>query len=194
MLRKPPGKYSFIPAIFVFYLLAGNSPAAAGEHKLKPDEQKVVDYLVKDWGQDYSVTSVDVAMRALRLPPSDETRYHIGSYIKQHPELHEVLRNWGWVTVVLTPDEKLTARDLINAQHEGKPAPSLDEIAGAVALSQEQTKRGLAMLERYEIIRRDASRGGAGYAVLPHYINWEPRLDFLFHQVTLASGRQFNTN
>jgi len=194
MPRKPAGKLFFITAIFAFSLLAGNSPAAAGGHKLKRDEKKVLDYLVKDWGQDYSVTSVDLAMRAVGLPPSDDIRYHIGSYIKQHPELHEVLRNWGWVTVVLTPDEKLIARHLINAQRDGKPAPSLAEIAGAVSLDQEQIKRGLAMLERYEIIRRDPSRGGAGYAVLPHYINWEPRLDFLFHQVTLAGGRQFNTN
>jgi hypothetical protein len=194
MPRKPAGKFFFITAIVAFSLIVGKSPAAAGGHKLKRVEQKVVDYLVKDWGQDYSVTSVDLAMRAVGLPPSDETRYHIGNYIKEHPELHEVLRNWGWVTVVLTPDEKLIARDLINAQRDGKPAPGVDEIASSAALDQEQTKRGLAMLERYEIIRRDPSRRGAGYAVLPHYMNWEPRLDFLFHQVTLASGRQFNTN
>src|SRR5215470_2169692 len=140
MLRKPLGKYFLIPAIFAFSLLVGNSLAAAGGHKLKRDEKKVVDYLVKDWGQDYSVTSVDVAMRAVGLPASDETRYHIGSYVKQHPELHEMLRNWGWVTVVLTPDEKLIARDLINAQRDGRPAPSLDEIAASMAVDREQIK------------------------------------------------------
>jgi hypothetical protein len=153
-----------------------------------------VEYLVKDWGRDYGVTSVNLAMRAVGLPPSDRTRYHVGSYIKERPELHEVLRNWGWVTVVLTPDEKLIARALINAERDGKSEPSLHEIATAVALNEEQTKRGLAMLARYEIIARDPKRGGAGYAVSPRYLKWEPRLDFVFHQVTLASGRQFNTN
>ena len=194
MPRKTVGKFLFIAAIVALYLLVGNSKAAAAERKLSAEERRLLDYLVKDWGQDYSVTSVDIAMRTVGLPPSDEMRYHIGSYIKQHPELHGVLRSWGWVTVVLTPDEKLMARALINAEREGRPAPGLNEIASAVALNVEQTKRGLAMLERYEIIRRDPSRGGAGYAVLPHYIKWEPRVDFLFHQVTLASGRQFNTN
>jgi hypothetical protein len=193
MSRKRAAEF-LIPVIVAFSVLVGQSPAVASSNKLKPGEQKVVDYLVSEWGQDYSVTSVDLAMHAVGLPPSDETRYHIGSYIKQHPELHEVLRNWGWVTVVLTPDEKLIARDLINAQRDGRPAPGPAEIASAVDLNQEQTERGLAMLERYEIIRRDPSRGGVAYAVMPHYINWEPRLDFLFHQVTLASGRQFNTN
>ncbi len=49
------------------------------------------------------------------------------------------------------------------------------------------------MLERYEIVHRAASKG-AGYKVVPRYIKWEPRLDFIFHKVSLDSGRQFNTN
>src|SRR5215471_1332137 len=98
------------------FLLAGLGLAADGKGQLKPEEKKVIDYLVSDWGEDYSVTSVDIAMEALKVKPSDETRFRIGSYIKAHPELHEVIRRWGWVTLALTPDEKLTARSLINAE------------------------------------------------------------------------------
>jgi len=29
---------------------------------------------------------------------------------------------------------------------------------------------------------------------MPHYIKWEPRLDFVFHKISLDSGRQFNVN
>src|SRR5207237_9751810 len=93
---------------------------------------KVIDYLVKDWGEDYSVTSVDIAMNALKVAPSDETRFRIGNYIKAHPELHEVIRRWGWVTLVLTPDEKLIARGLINAERESKPMPAGSEFEKAV--------------------------------------------------------------
>jgi hypothetical protein len=50
------------------------------------------------------------------------------------------------------------------------------------------------MLGRYEIIKADPSVGGAGFRVESRYVKWEPRLDFLFHTVTLASGRKFNTN
>jgi hypothetical protein len=186
-------KFLLLVVISFLFLLTGKSRAAAEQSKLKPEEQKVVDYLVKDWGADYSITSVDIAMRATGLPSSDDTRYRIGSYIKAHPELHEALRNWGWVTVALTPDEKLIARALIDSER-GRNAPPSAEIAKAVAISEDQTKLGLAMLERYEIIRRDSAIGGAGYKVAPHYLTWEPRLDFIFHTVTLASGRQFNTN
>src|SRR2546430_1186408 len=136
-------------------LFASGSRAAGNQGQLNPQEQKVIDYLVKDWGQDSSVTSVDIAMDALKVERSDETRFRIGSYIKTHPELHEVIRRWGWVTLVLTPDEKLIARALINAQRDNKPVPSLSELAKAVNIKEPDVKRGLAMLERYEILKRD---------------------------------------
>jgi hypothetical protein len=160
---------------------------------LNAQEKKVIEYLVADWGEDYSVTSVDIAMAALKVKPSDETRFRVGSHIKARPELHEIIRRWGWVTLVLTPDEKLIARSLINAQRDGKPEPTVAEIAKAVGITAEQTDRGLAMLERYEIVRH-ATGKGASYKVAPRYIKWEPRLDFLFHRVSLDTGRQFNTN
>jgi hypothetical protein len=161
---------------------------------LTAQEKKVVDFLVNDWGNDYSVTSVDIAMDAVGVKQSEETRFRIGNHIKEHPELHEVIRRWGWVTLVLTPDEKLIARTLINAERDGKPSPNISEIAQAVAINEDQTTRGLAMLERYEIIKRDQAAGGARYKVVPRYFKWEPRLDFLFHIVTLGRGRRFNTN
>lgn len=176
-------------------LLFGKSARATDEQvRLNTQEQKVIDYLVSDWGQDFSVTSVDIAMAALKVEQSDETRFRIGSHIKAHPELHEVIRRWGWVTLVLTPDEKLIARALINADRDGKPTPSTPELAKAVGVSEAQVKRGLSMLERYEILKKDSSASNVSYRVMPHYIKWEPRLDFVFHRVSLDSGRQFNTN
>ena len=47
-------------------------------------------------------------------------------------ELHVIIRRWGWETLVLTPDEKLIARTIINAAREQKPAQALAEIAKAV--------------------------------------------------------------
>jgi hypothetical protein len=50
------------------------------------------------------------------------------------------------------------------------------------------------MLERYEILTKGAKAGGTSYRVMPRYIKWEPRLDFVFHNVSLVSGRQFSVN
>jgi hypothetical protein len=186
----------FLSASVVLLVSASQATAQQKSGKSAPlnaQEKKVIEYLVADWGEDYSVTSVDIAMAALKMKPSDETRLRIGSHIKARPELHEIIRRWGWVTLVLTPDEKLIARSLINAERDGKPEPTLAEIAKAVGITAEQTDRGLAMLERYEIVHR-ATGKGASYKVAPRYIKWEPRLDFIFHRVSLDSGRQFNTN
>jgi hypothetical protein len=175
-------------------LCAGNAWAQGNQPQLSAQDEKVVDYLVKDWGEDYSVTTVDQAMKALKVESSEETRFQIGSYIKSHPELHEVIRRWGWVTLVLTPDEKLIARALINAQRDGKPTPTLSDLAKAVALKEPDVKRGIAMLARYEILTKESSTTGTGYTVAARYLKWEPRLDFVFHNITLESGRQFSVN
>jgi len=163
--------------------------AATSETELSPQEKKVIEHLLGVWGKDNSVTSVDQAMEAVGLRPSDETRFRLGQHIKQHPELHLVIRQWGWETLVLTPNEKLIARAIINAARDQKPAPVLAEIAKALAVSQSDVERGLVMLERYQILKRDESAGGAGYAVAaPHYLNWHPRLDFIFHRMAISSG------
>src|SRR5205807_7801583 len=128
--------------VIALLLFANSVSAANNQAQLSAQEQKVIDYLVKDWGEDYSVTSVDIAMNAVKVAPSDETRFRIGNYIKSHPVLHEVIRRWGWVTLVLTPDEKLIARALINAQRDGKPAPSLPKLAKAVGVGEPDVKRG----------------------------------------------------
>src|SRR5438128_12468148 len=106
-------------------------------------------------------------MNALKVAPSDETRFRIGNYIKTHPELHEIIRRWGWVTLVLTPDEKLIARALINTERDNKPSPSVSELATAVGIAEPDVKRGLAMLERYEILKKDSKPGGMGFTVVP---------------------------
>ena len=162
---------------------------------LKADERKVVEYLLKDWGVDYSLTSVDIAIEALGLRQSDELRFRVGKYIKNHPELHAVIRQWGWQTVVLNPGEKLVARAIINSERDKQPPPSRAELAKEVGISDKETEGAVKMLARYGILKRNKSVGGIGFvASESRYINWQPWLDFQFHRVSLASGRIFNVN
>ncbi|MGH9843527.1 MAG: hypothetical protein ACREEM_32720 [Blastocatellia bacterium] len=172
-----------------------STQATASDVELSPQEKKVIEYLQGVWGKDHSITSVDQAMAVVGLRASDETRFRTGQYIKQHPELHVIIRRWGWETLVLTPDEKLIARTIINAAREQQPAPTLAAIAKAVDISPQDVKRGLATLERYQILKREEAVGGVGYAVAaPRYLNWHPRLDFGFHRVTVSSGRNTSVN
>jgi hypothetical protein len=172
-----------------------STQATANDVELSPQEKKVIEYLQGVWGKDHSVATVDQAMAIVGVRASDETRFRLGQYIKQNPELHVIIRRWGWETLVLTPDEKLIARAIINAARDQKPTPTLATIAQAVDLSQNDVKRGLAMLEQYQILKRDEAAGGAGYSVTaPRYLNWHPRLDFVFHRMTVSSGRNTSVN
>jgi len=72
-----------------------STQAVASDVELNPQEKKAIEYLQGVWGKDNSVTSVDQALAVVRLRSSDETRFRIGQYIKQYPELHVVIRRWG---------------------------------------------------------------------------------------------------
>lgn len=172
-----------------------SNQATASNAELSPQEKKVIEYLQGVWGKDHSVATVDQAMAIVGVRASDETRFRIGQHIKQNPELHVIIRRWGWETLVLTPDEKLIARAISNAAREQQPMPTLAQIAKAVDVSQNDVKRGLAMLERYQILKRDEAAGGAGYTLAAaRYVNWQPRLDFVFHRMTVSSGRNTSVN
>ena len=53
-------KHWLLLAVSGLLIFAGSTKAAE-QARLHSQEQKVVDYLVNDWGQDFSVTSVDIA-------------------------------------------------------------------------------------------------------------------------------------
>ena len=106
----------------LFIAQAKTDPVLAG---LNANERKVIEYLLKDWSGEFSVTGIDIAMQAVGLQPSDAMRFRIGNYVKQHPELHEVVRQWGWQTLSLTPNEKLVARAIVNAERDKRPPPSV---------------------------------------------------------------------
>ena len=163
---------------------------------LRPEEQQVLHFLKEDWDLDLSSTSVDLAMDTMGLDSSDaDFRFRIGSYIKSHPELHLAVRTWGWETLVLRADEKLIGRAILMAMRDGKPSPSLADLAVQLGISQDKVRTGLEMMARFEILRREAGSGGSGYVLAnERYQKWESRLDFQFHPVRLSSGRQFNTN
>src|SRR5262245_55838888 len=76
------------PLPFVKAQTGRQSPkATASDAELIAQEKKVIEYLQGVWGKDHSVTAVDQAMEVVGLRSSDETRFRIGQYIKQHPEL-----------------------------------------------------------------------------------------------------------
>ena len=134
-------------------------------------------------------------MNALRLRPSFEMRFRVGNYIKNHPELDEILRTWGWQTVVLSPSEKLVARAIVNAERNKQKVPARAELAKMAGITEKEADEAVRILSRFGILKRNPSAGGVGYtAAESRYVNWQPWLDFQFHRITLSSGRTFCVN
>ena len=180
-------------AVFCALLTVAGAARAA---PLTDKQQRVLDYLVANWGEDTAATSIDLAMKIVGGRYSPEDRYVLAVHIREHPELHRVLRRFGWETVALNPEEKLIARQLSWAERERRPAPTLDQLGRAIGVSSRVIRDGLQMLERLAIVRRDPSARGAGYRMASErYVNWEGlgRIDFMFHRAEVEGLKTLDT-
>ena len=163
---------------------------------LAAKQQKVLNYLLANWGVDTSVAGVDLAMKIVGGNYSSEDRYALAVHIREHPELHRVLRRFGWEAVALNPEEKLITRQLSSAERENRPAPGLGELARALGIPPTRIGDGLNMLERLGIIRRDPAAGGVGYRMAKErYVHWEGlgRIDFMYHRVNVEGLKALDT-
>ncbi len=137
-----------LPAVLL--IGAGTLFAATG---LTTEQQKALDYLTENWGVNMNVSGIDLAMDALGGGYTEEDRYTLGAYIRDHPEIHQIRRRFGWETVALSPSEKRIAVVLSRAEREGQPAPSVEDLTQSLGLPRQQIKARLSMLERFEIIQ-----------------------------------------
>ena len=162
-----------LPAVLL--MGAGTLFAATG---LTTEQQKALDYLTENWGVNMNVSGIDLAMDALGGGYTEEDRYTLGAYIRDHPEVHQVRRRFGWETIALSPSEKRIAVVLSRAEREGQPAPSIGALTESLGLPRQQIEAGLSMLERFEIIRT-APDGGHRMSK-PRYVNWEGGMKITF--------------
>ncbi len=174
-------------------------PALPGTQRPAPltaKQQKVLDYLVANWGKDTAVTGIDLAMRILGGNYTPEDRYALATHIRNHPEIHRVIRVFGWVPMALTPDEKLIARQLSRAEREKQPPPTSVELARSVEVRPNAVSDALEMLERLEIIHPSLGAGGVGYRMAnERYVTWEGmmRIDFMYHRVQIEGQQPLDT-
>lgn len=163
---------------------------------LTVSQKKILDYLLANWGVDTAMTSIDLAMKSVGGKYTDEDRYVLGAYIREHPESSKFVRFFGWETVALNPEEKLIARHLSSAERGKRPAPSLEELAKLVEVSPESIREGLKMLQRFGLIRADSSAGGAGYRMASEdYVHWEGgmKITFTYHRAHIEGVKSLDT-
>lgn len=171
-------------------IAAQTAPAAT----LTDKQQKVLDYMLKDWDQVMRITGVDLAMQNVGGQYSPDDRYAIGLFLRNNPRLHRALRTFGWETVALNPTEKLIARIVSRAEREHQPPPTPEEFAHDLEVSPAEVDGALKMLERFGIMRSDPAVKGLGYRMAEdRYIDWEGamRITFMNHRVQVEGGKPF---
>ncbi len=186
----------FSITLIVVLLAVLSGACAVHTAPLTAKQQQVLDYVKANWGQDTAVTGIDLAMDIVGGTYDVEDRYALGVYLREHPEVHRVIRRFGWETVALTPVEKRIARLLSRAEREHQPPPSVAQLVRSLEVQPGAITDGLRLLERFEIIRREASAGGVGYRMAKsRYVNWEGamRITFMAHRVNVHGVKRLDT-
>ncbi len=185
------------PWLVAALALAG--PASAGTESAEPltaKQQEVLENLQANWGVDLDVSSIAKAMERVGGTYTDDDRYALATYVRDHPELHQVLRRFGWITVALDPTEKVTGLLVSKAERDELPPPGLEEIAAITGTTPEAVASGLEMMERLDLVKRDAEAGELGYRMAKkRYTYWQGafKIDFTAHQVHLHGVKDFET-
>lgn len=158
---------------------------------LSPDEQRVLAFLLEQWGKRFRITTIGQAMAALGLAPRQEMRARLGRYLATNPGLSQSLGRWGPVPFILTEEEKLLARQVVDVFQRAGRYPRAQELAQAVRIAERQAEAGLHTLADLGLIRWQPDRPEA-YSVAEDWRERAGELGFAFHTVTLESGERFN--
>ncbi len=164
---------------------------SAARQTLSLEAQRIVDYLLEDWGKQFRSTSIPLAMSNMALAPSDDLRLEVGRHFRDHPGLHNNVRFWGANNYILTNREKLIAKHLIN-NHPGEgPIPAAKDLAGALGIKGGALEDSLAFLARAGLLE---NTGGEtpGYRLARGYGTWGGPLRYNFHTVTVDGGKPFD--
>jgi hypothetical protein len=118
-------------------------------------------------------------------------RRRLGDFLLAHPELHPALERWGARTFILTEDEKLLGRYLVQHAVDGRGQATRTAAAGAISGLDTEVKRGLALLEHLGLVETRRTGGAIAYVIGPNWTELMGPLAFTFHTVQ-RGGERFN--
>jgi hypothetical protein len=152
----------------------------------------VLAYLRSRWDALFRLTTVAQAMAALDMPADDPGRLRVGDYLLAHPEVHPVVARWGARTFILTEDEKLLGRYLVQRATNGGGQVPAAAATAAINRAPADVARGLAALQHVGLIDCRQDNDTIAYTLVPNWRELVGPLAFTFHTVTLQAGERFN--
>ena len=169
-------------------LSRGKRPAPAD---LSAEGRTVVDYLFKDWKQQFRSTTIPQAMGNLGMKPDDAFRHQIIDYLRANLDQARNLRFWGPNNYLLTNDEKLIAKFLLNTYRDEDRLPSRQEISGRVNIPEGEVADRLAFMAQVGFL--DAAQDQAlGYALAAGAGQWGGPLRHNFHSIYVEGEPVFD--
>ncbi len=176
--------------VTVFVLLSATGGVRAAE--LSADAQKIVDYLLEDWGQHMHSTSIALAMKNLGIGENDDLRLEVGDYFRSNNRLHNNLTWWGANNYILSNEEKRIAKSLIATFERENRVPGLPELANGLGLPEEALKRRLAFMARTGLLEASNTHD-LGYQLIQKSTRWGGPLRFNFHTaIRIGDGKPFD--
>lgn len=151
--------------------------------------QKVVDYLLEDWGKHMHSTSIAQAMANLRMDPDDDLRLQIGERLRANPDLHFNLRSWGANNYILSDEEKRIAKFLIAHFEAEEELPGTEVITKELGIEANEVKRRMAFLSRVGFLQ--PSEDESDYRLTEKYRRWGGPLRFNYHTITVGGEDPF---
>jgi hypothetical protein len=130
-------------------------------------------------------------MKNLGMESNDELRLEIGRYFRENTDLANNLKWWGANNYILSNDEKILAKYLINAQTENNELPDSKTTAEATGLSEEDLNARLAFMARAGLLAQ-SSDPKLGHQLAEDYEKWGGPLRYNFHTVAVADDKAFD--
>lgn len=159
--------------------------------ELSAEAQKVVNYLLDDWNQQFRSTNIATAISNLGMAQNDELRLEVGQHFREHTDLANNLKWWGANNYVLNNDEKIIAKYLSNAFDAEKRLPDLKETSDAVGLSEKALKSRLEFMAKAGLLL-ESKDTKLGYTLAEGYNRWGGPFRHNFHTVAIEGDKPFD--
>ena len=173
------------------YAVEKNAAPANSATELSTNAQKIVDYLLDDWQTQMHSTSIALAMKNLAMKPNDAVRLEVGKHFREKTDLANNLKWWGANNYILSNDEKLIAKYLINTYNDEKRIPDLQELSKAIGMSSSDLQGRLTFMAQVGLLQ-ESSEEKLAYALTEKYNRWGGPLRYNFHTVTQVGEKAFD--
>ena len=165
--------------------------ATQAEETLSSQASQVVAYLLEDWKKQFHSTNIPLAMSNLGLESNDDLRLEIGRYFRENTDLSNNLKWWGTNNYILSNEEKLMAKALLNTYRDEERLPLVAELAQVLDLPADRVRGRLAFLASAGLLVESEAEE-LGYALADGYKGWGGPLRYNFHTVSIEGQQPYD--